>query len=109
MGFRIDEVQIVLQRRRHFLIIVQAGVSSILFIGDNAAALTKAAGILGVMVVGGLIPSYVSFAFPESLVVAGGGFLSGTVPRIRCPGARYMKSGMLLHHQIPFLSFRMLT
>ncbi|MCQ2550488.1 MAG: PTS system mannose/fructose/sorbose family transporter subunit IID [Lachnospiraceae bacterium] len=47
-----------------------AGVSSIKFIGDNAAALTKAAGILGVMVVGGLIPSYVSFAFPESLVIA---------------------------------------
>lgn len=47
-----------------------AGVKSIQFIGDNAAALTKAAGILGVMVVGGLIPSYVSFAFPESLVIS---------------------------------------
>ena len=39
-----------------------AGVSSIKFIGDNAAYISKAAGILGVMVVGGLIPSYVSFA-----------------------------------------------
>lgn len=47
-----------------------AGVKSIKFIGDNAGALTKAAGILGVMVVGGLIPSYVSFVFPESLVIA---------------------------------------
>lgn len=41
-----------------------AGVNSIKFIGDNAAYISKAAGILGVMVVGGLIPSYVSFAFP---------------------------------------------
>ena len=32
---------------------------------------------LGVMVVGGLIPSYVSFAFPESLVVAGGVSIQG--------------------------------
>ncbi len=55
----------------------KAGVSSIKFIGDNAAALTKAAGILGVMVVGGLIPSYVSFAFPESLVVVGGVSIQG--------------------------------
>lgn len=54
-----------------------AGVSSIKFIGDNAAALTKAAGILGVMVVGGLIPSYVSFAFPETLVVAGNVSIQG--------------------------------
>lgn len=29
------------------------------------------------MVVGGLIPSYVSFAFPESLVVAGGVSIQG--------------------------------
>ena len=54
-----------------------AGVSSIKFIGDNAAALTKAAGILGVMVVGGLIPSYVSFAFPETLVVSGNVSIQG--------------------------------
>lgn len=47
-----------------------AGVNSIKFIGDNAASLSKAAGILGVMVVGGLIPSYVSFAFPETLVIS---------------------------------------
>ncbi len=53
------------------------GVSAIKFIGDNAAALTKAAGILGVMVVGGLIPSYVSFAFPETLVAAGNVSIQG--------------------------------
>ena len=47
-----------------------AGVSSIKFIGDNASYISKAAGILGVMVVGGLIPSYVSFAFPETLVIS---------------------------------------
>ena len=47
-----------------------AGVRSIKFIGDNAAYISKAAGILGVMVVGGLIPSYVSFAFPETLVIS---------------------------------------
>ena len=47
-----------------------AGVNSIKFIGDNAAYISKAAGILGVMVVGGLIPSYVSFAFPETLVIS---------------------------------------
>lgn len=55
----------------------RTGVSSIKFIGDNANALTKAAGILGVMVVGGLIPSYVSFAFPETLVAAGGVSIQG--------------------------------
>jgi len=53
------------------------GVNAIRFIGDNAAALTKAAGILGVMVVGGLIPSYVSFAFPETLVVSGNVSIQG--------------------------------
>lgn len=53
------------------------GVNAVKFIGDNAAALTKAAGILGVMVVGGLIPSYVSLAFPESLVVAGNVSIQG--------------------------------
>lgn len=55
----------------------RAGVNSIKFIGDNAAALSKAAGILGVMVVGGLIPSYVSFAFPETLVAAGNVSIQG--------------------------------
>lgn len=54
-----------------------AGTQAVKFIGDNAGALTKAAGILGVMVVGGLIPSYVSFAFPEELVVAGGVSIQG--------------------------------
>lgn len=55
----------------------RAGVNSIKFIGDNAAALSKAVGILGVMVVGGLIPSYVSFAFPETLVAAGNVSIQG--------------------------------
>lgn len=45
------------------------GVDAVKFIGEQSAALTKAAGILGVTVVGGLIPSYVSFAFAEDLVV----------------------------------------
>lgn len=54
-----------------------AGLTAVKYIGDNAAALTKAAGILGVMVVGGLIPSYVTFAFPESLVVAGNVSIQG--------------------------------
>ena len=54
-----------------------AGLTAVKYIGDNAGALTKAAGILGVMVVGGLIPSYVSFAFPESLVVAGNVSIQG--------------------------------
>lgn len=47
------------------------GVNAVQFIGENSAAITKAAGILGVMVVGGLIPSYVSFAFAEDLVAVG--------------------------------------
>lgn len=54
-----------------------AGLTAVKYIGDNAGALTKAAGILGVMVVGGLIPSYVSFAFPESLVVVGNVSIQG--------------------------------
>ena len=49
-----------------------AGVDAIRFIGDNAAALTRAAGILGVMVVGGLIPGYVRLAFPQTLTIFGG-------------------------------------
>lgn len=54
-----------------------AGLNAVKFIGDNAGALTKAAGIMGVMVVGGLIPSYVTLAFPESLVVAGNVSIQG--------------------------------
>lgn len=48
------------------------GVNAVSTISENANAITKAAGILGVMVVGGLIPSYVSFAFAEKLTVSGG-------------------------------------
>lgn len=47
------------------------GVGAVDMISTNANAITKAAGILGVMVVGGLIPSYVACAFAESLVVVG--------------------------------------
>lgn len=42
-------------------------------ITESAKYLTEAAGILGMMVVGGLIPSYVSFAFSEDLVFGIGG------------------------------------
>lgn len=45
------------------------GVSSVDTLRENGAAITKAAGLLGVMVVGGLIPAYVSFAFPEELLL----------------------------------------
>lgn len=55
----------------------RTGVNAVQLIGDNANALTKAAGILGVMVVGGLIPSYVSFAFAEDLVAAGNVSIQG--------------------------------
>lgn len=49
--------------------------------------LTEAAGILGMMVVGGLIPSYVSFAFSENLVFGIGGttvqsVFDGVLPNI---------------------------
>lgn len=54
-----------------------AGLNAVKYIGENAAYLTKAAGILGVMVVGGLIPSYVSFAFPEELVAVGNVSIQG--------------------------------
>jgi len=43
------------------------GAGAVEKIQSNAVAITKAAGILGVMVVGALIPSYVSLAFPEDL------------------------------------------
>ena len=45
------------------------GVGAVKLIGEQSAYLTKAAGILGVTVVGGLIPSYVTFAFADTLVV----------------------------------------
>ena len=66
-----------------------AGVNSIKFIGDNAAYISKAAGILGVMVVGGLIPSYVSFAFPETLVISSvsvQGIFDSIMPNISAAG-----------------------
>lgn len=53
------------------------GVSAVDMISANANAITKAAGILGVMVVGGLIPSYVSLKFAESLVVVGNVSIQG--------------------------------
>ena len=48
-----------------------AGVSSIKFIGDNAAYISKAAVVLGVMVVGGLIPQLcILLLSPETLVIS---------------------------------------
>lgn len=43
------------------------GVKAVSRISEHTKYLTKAAGILGVMVVGGLIPSYVSITFSDSL------------------------------------------
>lgn len=43
------------------------GVKAVSSISENANYVTKGAGILGVMVVGGLIPSYISLSFAESL------------------------------------------
>ncbi len=42
-------------------------------VGESTKYLTEAAGILGMMVVGGLIPSYVSLAFSDTLVFGIGG------------------------------------
>ena len=42
-------------------------------ISENTKYVTEAAGILGTMVVGGLIPSYVTFAFSDDLVFGIGG------------------------------------
>lgn len=53
------------------------GVGAVDMISANAAALTKAAGILGVMVVGGLIPSYVTCRFAEDLEVVGNVSIQG--------------------------------
>lgn len=47
------------------------GNSAIDMLTKNVGELTKAAGILGVMVVGAMVPSYVSFAFPEDLTLFG--------------------------------------
>jgi len=44
-----------------------AGVGAISKIRENANAITKAAGILGVIVVGGLIPTYIKLAFSSEL------------------------------------------
>lgn len=45
------------------------GTNAISVIRDNATTITKAAGVLGVMVVGALIPDYVGFSFPETFVI----------------------------------------
>ena len=47
------------------------GSGAISKLTENAKALTKGAGILGVMVVGAMIPSYVTFEFPEKLKLFG--------------------------------------
>ena len=43
------------------------GTKAVSTISENANAITRAAGILGVMVVGGLIPTYITFAFGKGL------------------------------------------
>ena len=62
------------------------GAKAVDLIADNAPAIAKAAGILGVLVVGGLIPSYVSFAFNEGLILTGGvpvqGIFDSVLPNI---------------------------
>lgn len=45
------------------------GTSAVSKLTTNAKPLTKAAGILGVMVVGAMVPIYVKFAFPEEIVL----------------------------------------
>lgn len=47
------------------------GSNAITMLTNNVQELTKAAGILGVMVVGAMVPSYVSFSFPEELMLFG--------------------------------------
>lgn len=54
-----------------------AGLNAVKYIGDNAGAINKAASIPGVMVVGGLIPSYVALSFPKELVVVGNVSIQG--------------------------------
>ena len=62
------------------------GVGAVDMISKNANAISKAAGILGIMVVGGLIPSYVSFNFAEDLTAPGGvavqGIFDSIIPSI---------------------------
>lgn len=48
-----------------------AGINALSTIKENATILMRIASILGVMVVGGLIPSYVEFEFKESLTFFG--------------------------------------
>lgn len=45
------------------------GVEAIDIIHENTEAITKATGILGVMVIGALIPTYVNFNFSENFVI----------------------------------------
>lgn len=47
------------------------GGNAITMLTDNVQELTKASGILGVMVVGAMIPSYVALSFPEELTLFG--------------------------------------
>lgn len=47
------------------------GVSSISTLEENGPAISKAASTVGVMVVGGLIPTYVALQFPEDLMISG--------------------------------------
>jgi PTS system galactosamine-specific IID component len=47
----------------------RVGVGAVESLSKNAKALTKAAGILGVMVIGGLIPSYVGFNFADTFKI----------------------------------------
>ena len=49
------------------------GTSALGTISESTKYLTKAAGILGTMVVGALIPRYVTFAFADSLVLGASG------------------------------------
>ena len=62
------------------------GVGAVDTIRENAAAITKGAGILGVMVIGGLIPTYVKFAFADTLylfdVVSVQGIFNAIIPNL---------------------------
>jgi len=62
------------------------GVGAVSKLRENANAITKGAGILGVMVVGGLIPSYISLKFPAELklwdVVSVQGIFDSILPNL---------------------------
>lgn len=63
------------------------GAKAVSKISEQSKYLTKAAGILGVMVVGGLIPSYISLGFSEELTygLAGDtvqGIFDGIIPNL---------------------------